>query len=489
MTYLIRSRGGMYWTGKGWADKLSALQYDGLEGLPENLFDGGTMLQQSGELGGKVTYVDEEGEPAAVALSASLDVPPEWLETNPPSGQRVRCWAQSETPSVLAWAMRSMQKAGLEAELADEPGYVDVWFPASAGFVYGEDPVRELLDYLQEANASWKPERAHCRVIGPPGGGEPSVPKHHPAGKMGPSGPGMNPGTRVQSLLFEKASFSKQQAAAWAKSHGYVSAIEESRNFWRARQYEPAGERYRTITFGKGVKAIIGASGVRPAARQRNPLSEKQRAAALERIHKQWLLHDAGYYEQRGARAKPSLLTDEERQAALARIAARLEEKEQEKKGNPNPAPPSKKVKDSYLRFHGTEPSSVLEGRVWVPGGMVCVGPAIDIGYGIIDRKSSKDGLYQHDHKGGVKVYRRAMSGERPDIAWKSFPRELWVLGKALGFAYKDAETGTERQVKGTSKLKLATNASGNMLVVLDNTGVLFVVKGGRLRVTDWIRN
>jgi len=45
------------------------------------------------------------------------------------------------------------------------------------------------------------------------------------------------------------------------------------------------------------------------------------------KIHKDWLLHDAAYYEWRGARGVPGKMTDEERQEALGRIAALMEEK------------------------------------------------------------------------------------------------------------------------------------------------------------------
>ena len=54
---------------------------------------------------------------------------------------------------------------------------------------------------------------------------------------------------------------------------------------------------------------------------------ERERAAALVKIHKDWLLHDAAYYEWRGARGVPGKMTDEERQEALGRIAALMEEK------------------------------------------------------------------------------------------------------------------------------------------------------------------
>lgn len=69
-------------------------------------------------------------------------------------------------------------------------------------------------------------------------------------------------GSRVQTLLFPKASFTKAQAKAWARGHGYkapkVDAPRRGR-YLRVRQVAPGrlGAK-RTITFGKGIKAVVG---------------------------------------------------------------------------------------------------------------------------------------------------------------------------------------------------------------------------------------
>lgn len=142
---------------------------------------------------------------------------------------------------------------------------------------------------------------------------------------------------------------------------------------------------------------------------------------------------------------------------------------------------------NAYTRFHGVEPQSVTVGRLWTPGGLVCLGPALTIGYDVRHR-SSKKGAYIHEHHSGVKVYRRAKSGERADLTLRDFPRDLFVLGDNLGFSYED-EDGRTHEVRGSSRRKLATNTRGNILVVIGPTGVDFLLRGGKLKVTDWIRN
>lgn len=66
----------------------------------------------------------------------------------------------------------------------------------------------------------------------------------------------------VQSLIFSKDYFTKRQAQAWVREHGYKQPkIDETERSYRFRQLSPKDFKkhsFRTITFGDGVKAIIG---------------------------------------------------------------------------------------------------------------------------------------------------------------------------------------------------------------------------------------
>jgi hypothetical protein len=140
-----------------------------------------------------------------------------------------------------------------------------------------------------------------------------------------------------------------------------------------------------------------------------------------------------------------------------------------------------------YRRFHDVEPDRVIEGQSWVPGPLVYVGRGVDIGYNIIDRRSSKDGWYVHDFGHGVSIYRRAKSGEQPDKTLSSFPRELLVLGSNLGFTYED-DRGGKHEVKGSrSKTLCATPDKRKLAIVGPSGDVEFMAWGGQMRVVDWI--
>lgn len=157
-----------------------------------------------------------------------------------------------------------------------------------------------------------------------------------------------------------------------------------------------------------------------------------------------------------------------------------------------NPPEPSSKIREAYVKFHGVEPSSMDEGVLWVPGPMVFLGPCLDIGYKPPKRSEKGQHNYVHDHKDGVKVYCRpnaAPNDAEPSLHYKKFPPEIWALGYNIGFSYCDRFDGEEYEVKGSSRKKLCTDASGKKLYVVDGEGILFLVKGGELQVTDWIRN
>lgn len=68
--------------------------------------------------------------------------------------------------------------------------------------------------------------------------------------------------TTVQTLIFSKEKFSRQQAIDWAKEHDYrADKVDETENSFRLRQREPDDFQegsFRTIELTEGVSAVIG---------------------------------------------------------------------------------------------------------------------------------------------------------------------------------------------------------------------------------------
>lgn len=66
---------------------------------------------------------------------------------------------------------------------------------------------------------------------------------------------------RVQSLVFQKAKFTKAQAKKWAREHGYrFGSVDTTESTHRLRQADPDQFQlgsFRTQEFGKGVSAVI----------------------------------------------------------------------------------------------------------------------------------------------------------------------------------------------------------------------------------------
>lgn len=75
--------------------------------------------------------------------------------------------------------------------------------------------------------------------------------------------PEKRPPSAVQSLIFDKATFTADQARAWASEHGYESGgVDETDASFRFRQEEPGDfVVMRTIALTEGVKAVIGIKG------------------------------------------------------------------------------------------------------------------------------------------------------------------------------------------------------------------------------------
>lgn len=83
------------------------------------------------------------------------------------------------------------------------------------------------------------------------------------AGARARHSPEKRPPSAVQSLIFDKANFTAEQARAWANEHGYESTgVDETETSYRFRQEEPGDfAAMRTISLTDGVKAVIGIKG------------------------------------------------------------------------------------------------------------------------------------------------------------------------------------------------------------------------------------
>lgn len=98
--------------------------------------------------------------------------------------------------------------------------------------------------------------------------------------------------SEVQALLLPKARFTRAQALAWARTHGYKAAAVEPNGigeYWRVRQFDPAGRECRTVAFGRGVKAVV-------CSPRRNPLlaiSNAEGEAMADRVYEIAYRHKA----------------------------------------------------------------------------------------------------------------------------------------------------------------------------------------------------
>lgn len=63
---------------------------------------------------------------------------------------------------------------------------------------------------------------------------------------------------QIQSLIFDKSKFSKEQAQAWAKEHHYATEVDETGSSYRLRQLDPAKfKTMRTISLKPGLSAVV----------------------------------------------------------------------------------------------------------------------------------------------------------------------------------------------------------------------------------------
>ncbi len=69
------------------------------------------------------------------------------------------------------------------------------------------------------------------------------------------------PATHIQTLIFSKGKFSKEQAVKWAKDHDMKGGVDETGDSFRLRQRDPgdfADGSFRTIDITDGIKAVVG---------------------------------------------------------------------------------------------------------------------------------------------------------------------------------------------------------------------------------------
>jgi hypothetical protein len=91
--------------------------------------------------------------------------------------------------------------------------------------------------------------------------------------------------TQVQSVIFKRDKWTAKKAQQWLKDHGYnVSPPDSTEEYHRFRQLPPfqmQEDTFRTIPFGKGIKAII-------AVPKKNPIKHlvkaKNRYRKISRI-------------------------------------------------------------------------------------------------------------------------------------------------------------------------------------------------------------
>jgi len=62
-------------------------------------------------------------------------------------------------------------------------------------------------------------------------------------------------------VIMDKDKWSLPQAKKWLKKHHLKTGVDEKRNTWRFRQYDPSlKKKYRSLTTSKGITFVLGIS-------------------------------------------------------------------------------------------------------------------------------------------------------------------------------------------------------------------------------------
>lgn len=144
-------------------------------------------------------------------------------------------------------------------------------------------------------------------------------------------------------------------------------------------------------------------------------------------------------------------------------------------------------INQQYKMFHHVEPERVTTELLEVPTMWVAMGAGVDVSYGIRDSRSKKSGAYVHDFDDGVVVYRAAKRGEKVDLRVQ-IPSDIWSLGEHLGFTYVDPAGHTHEVEPEPLATRLCWVESIKALLVVDTEQAPYLIKGGQMTVTDWIR-
>lgn len=151
---------------------------------------------------------------------------------------------------------------------------------------------------------------------------------------------------------------------------------------------------------------------------------------------------------------------------------------------------------EKYVEFHRYEPRDVgrFDESMSIPDQVACIGPATHVLYrsGKTDpatlRLPKAPRNYIHDHDAGVFCYVPVDDAPEAPVervpAWIREVKALTLLGKCLGFRYRD-EDGRTANVDGVKPLpELYCTPDGRcLLVIQDKSEVLAMMWGGVLGV------
>ncbi len=114
------------------------------------------------------------------------------------------------------------------------------------------------------------------------------------------------PSTKMQTLIFSKDKFSKDQAQSWAKAHSFVAEkIDETEDSFRIRQRDPEDFRtrsLRTIEIEEGITAVVGK--LKPESQEQSGTSAAREKTKMKAKIKAII--------EKGLKAKLVVVDDEE---------------------------------------------------------------------------------------------------------------------------------------------------------------------------------
>ena len=170
---------------------------------------------------------------------------------------------------AAAYVFRGEPRPGVGAGLTDGPRNpaLGTDFDAHGNYIGGGGvgPIVKPSGVSSSAGFPWFPVLLGVGMVGAAGAAFWYLDKHGGPRRYFASG-GMeeNPTSRgagqVQSLLFNRPSWTETSAVAWARKHHYrASKVDVTAQYVRIRQASSGSfSRLRTVSFGRGVKAVMG---------------------------------------------------------------------------------------------------------------------------------------------------------------------------------------------------------------------------------------